>query len=167
MRLALLSRATPRRVKECSTPFGIYEVGTSQESSPNDSVTSCSTPFGIYEVGTRSSDSFSSIALSAQRLSASMRLARFQRSPSVHLVPMCSTPFGIYEVGTSRPNLYLPARSGCSTPFGIYEVGTASVVAWCPSIGGCSTPFGIYEVGTPESSNENQDSRVLNAFRHL
>ncbi len=36
----------------CSTPFGIYEVGTVGSYRQHTRHTECSTPFGIYEVGT-------------------------------------------------------------------------------------------------------------------
>ena len=39
---------------KCSTPFGITEVGTRQIRQPLTDWEKCSTPFGITEVGTRS-----------------------------------------------------------------------------------------------------------------
>ncbi len=60
----------------CSTPFGIYEVGTAMEWLALEISDLCSTPFGIYEVGTDT-----------------LRTLEGMRAE-------CSTPFGIYEVGT-------------------------------------------------------------------
>ncbi len=154
----------------CSTPFGIYEVGTEAAIQLLPDIQMCSTPFGIYEVGTIDPDRGSTFA------------------------SMCSTPFGIYEVGTLTGTPTTLAGYGCSTPFGIYEVGTVLLVcsgvnspraqrlsasmrlarlplkpkrkrksaqrlsasmrlapdqSLSPLIGcKCSTPFGIYEVGT-------------------
>ncbi len=67
---------TPRLVSVCSTPFGIYEVGTALVKIIGQYETTCSTPFGIYEVGT------------------------FVVSIANTETTKCSTPFGIYEVGT-------------------------------------------------------------------
>ncbi len=83
------------------------------------------------------------LAQSAQRLSASMRLAQRQRLLSV-AVFLCSTPFGIYEVGTGGFTAYASRFLKCSTPFGIYEVGT----------------FAFWLINPPYH-------KVLNAFRHL
>ncbi len=87
---------------------------------------------------------------SAQRLSASMRLAQDQDPATCDRCRGCSTPFGIYEVGTLvgyKPLAFLHLL-GCSTPFGIYEVGTSQIDLKAACIKLCSTPFGIYEVGT-------------------
>ncbi len=105
----------------------------------------CSTPFGIYEVGTaRILPTQLTLASGAQRLSASMRLARQTRRVLKKVTRECSTPFGIYEVGT-----------------------ILSITPVKPS-GLCSTPFGIYEVGTTTASRTTlTKGKVLNAFRHL
>ncbi len=85
----------------CSTPFGIYEVGTSSTTWLAKLIFKCSTPFGIYEVGTTRTEQNATLASSAQRLSASMRLARQRATSSPVASVKCSTPFGIYEVGTA------------------------------------------------------------------
>ncbi len=76
MRLALEDIGDQRRkTVGCSTPFGIYEVGTSGEPGTISADELCSTPFGIYEVGTKAPDGILMDSEGAQRLSASMRLA--------------------------------------------------------------------------------------------
>ncbi len=84
----------------------------------------CSTPFGIYEVGTTSRTVRLCDHQGAQRLSASMRLAPQAGALGLDMAQMCSTPFGIYEVGTCGRCGLAERLSMCSTPFGIYEVGT-------------------------------------------
>ncbi len=128
----------------------------------------CSTPFGIYEVGTRARPTGLASHMSAQRLSASMRLARSSLSTNARWLAMCSTPFGIYEVGTISTLDRCSFSILCSTPFGIYEVGTTAVSFGIPSKNMCSTPFGIYEVGTLQTLVQLElVTYVLNAFRHL
>ena len=66
-------------VSMCSTPFGINEVGTwNLHSCKFWNTDWCSTPFGINEVGTFFLVFNIFSVISAQRLSASMRLALFR-----------------------------------------------------------------------------------------
>ena len=160
---------------ECSTPFGITEVGTTRSLMRGRCRVGCSTPFGITEVGTIARTTLEPVAgPCAQRLSASQRSARRAviRRYGLDAI-MCSTPFGITEVGTSLhvgmpsrrirvlnafrhhrgrhrgcPTRARRGRRGCSTPFGITEVGTLSELAAKLERDRCSTPFGITEVGT-------------------
>ena len=157
---------------ECSTPFGITEVGTSFRRVGVPRGRECSTPFGITEVGTRLRCEYLPSAFGAQRLSASQRSAPARRESPWFAWCACSTPFGITEVGTplasrasARPScaqrLSASQRSAhslgvfprtarlCSTPFGITEVGTEEAVMGEANPVRCSTPFGITEVGTP------------------
>ena len=64
------------QVNECSTPFGITEVGMSELRAAWTARCWCSTPFGITEVGiTHMPSSVVAARLGAQRLSASQRWA--------------------------------------------------------------------------------------------
>ncbi len=49
----MISSLTDLFSTRCSTPFGIYEVGTSSGGVRLMTIIGCSTPFGIYEVGTQ------------------------------------------------------------------------------------------------------------------
>jgi len=60
---------------ECSTPFGITEVGIAATAAPGTAARGCSTPFGITEVGIRTARASVEIDFGAQRLSASQRWA--------------------------------------------------------------------------------------------
>ena len=107
----------------------------------------CSTPFGITEVGTRRCRPPSRSRGTAQRLSASRRSARRQRrgEPLVELLLNAFRHHG----GRHRPiGRKDRVRGGCSTPFGITEVGTRGVPEPPARRAACSTPFGITEVGT-------------------
>ena len=64
-------------IHECSTPFGITEVGTPDQTGLFWPGGTCSTPFGITEVGTA------------------------ERGEAMTAKEACSTPFGITEVGTA------------------------------------------------------------------
>ncbi len=80
----------------------------------------------------------------AQRLSASMRLARIKTRPPV-----------IVAEGAQR--LSASMRLAQRSAFAIAKYHEL-----------CSTPFGIYEVGTVKDTGEPAESdQVLNAFRHL
>ena len=63
----------------------------------------CSTPFGITEVGTRPDVVAVASVTSAQRLSASQRSAQCVERAGLPGWVECSTPFGITEVGTTAP----------------------------------------------------------------
>jgi len=83
----------------------------------------CSTPFGITEVG--ASKSRDRVILEAWVLNA-FRHHRggrtlVRRRPG--LGDRCSTPFGITEVGAGGFEAIEFASEMCSTPFGITEVG--------------------------------------------
>ena len=112
----------------------------------------CSTPFGINEVGTRPLITMGLMFWRAQRLSASMRLARWARLPMYLKTYLCSTPFGINEVGTVLLTVSFHVIRVCSTPFGINEVGTKTTTRLRCYSKQCSTPFGINEVGTIRNS---------------
>jgi len=135
-----------RSARECSTPFGITEVGAAR-SAPSRrerpvlnafrhhrggrliggdyyvGYALCSTPFGITEVGARLYPA--RIALSSCVLNA----------------------FRHHRGGRRIPYRILYARRLCSTPFGITEVGALVQAARAGLVCGCSTPFGITEVG--------------------
>ncbi len=107
----------------------------------------CSTPFGIYEVGTDLSNIQPTAATGAQRLSASMRLAPGTQATGTSASLGCSTPFGIYEVGTSNPlSPMIDSRGAQRLSASMRLARTADEFWQC--LVACSTPFGIYEVGT-------------------
>jgi len=142
----LISEATWQAEKECSTPFGITEVGIVR-----------------HRVGSHK-------RIRAQRLSASQRWA-FELAQAPRSWRECSTPFGITEVGISTSTAWSAAARMCSTPFGITEVGIrrppgpslprygcaqrlSASQRWAlispespETCLECSTPFGITEVG--------------------
>ena len=110
----------------------------------------CSTPFGITEVGTAVHSVVELSRASAQRLSASQRSARWHRGPAD-----AGRPCGAQRLSASQRSAQHATANGassatCSTPFGITEVGTLQVPASrCERRSTmCSTPFGITEVGT-------------------
>jgi len=147
----------------------------------------CSTPFGITEVGAPSRRRLlETFQAGAQRLSASQRWAR-GCGPRGNRVSVCSTPFGITEVGALRDASSGPQTRRCSTPFGITEVGATAPHTWAsrrrcaqrlsasqrwarPARAlkseclRCSTPFGITEVG---ASVETSTSRTRGCAQRL
>ena len=103
MRLAHRARRCGRKAGDCAQRLSA-SMRLAQRGEPvvGHCEFSCSTPFGIYEVGTYPALHCSSTFTCAQRLSASMRLAQ-DRNHGALGSGMCSTPFGIYEVGTTAP----------------------------------------------------------------
>ena len=97
--IAPMPSASPSDRSECSTPFGITEVGTRLGPVDACRVVRCSTPFGITEVARRTTAVARPADRCAQRLSASQRWARRCSRRAVAAVDVCSTPFGITEVG--------------------------------------------------------------------
>ncbi len=126
----------------------------------------CSTPFGIYEVGTYRRMWITLSAGSAQRLSASMRLARWYKDPQ-EVARMCSTPFGIYEVGTHRETIKHAIGQKCSTPFGIYEVGTAIFRKLENDQKRAQRLSASMRLAPAYPGVPTSRTSVLNAFRHL
>ena len=111
---------------ECSTPFGITEVGiTAWSASPGPNF-GCSTPFGITEVGMMPTGLNPTGPASAQRLSASQRWAWLGL-----LVPAHRAAAGAQRLSASQRWAFPVTDSNdasasvCSTPFGITEVGIA------------------------------------------
>ena len=107
---------------ECSTPFGITEVGMTLSAWVKRAVSKCSTPFGITEVGIVVGMCDSSAQVGAQRLSASQRWAfgvdrRTLRRHGV-LNAFRHHRGGHQQLGDGRRRNLV-----CSTPFGITEVG--------------------------------------------
>jgi len=158
----------PASLDECSTPFGITEVGMggrargysrshavlnafrhhrgghrSRRRATSAFSGGCSTPFGITEVGI---------------------CTRPRLKPGVDLV---LNAFRHHRGGHGGRRVRIGIRIKCSTPFGITEVGINCFRRDSDQCFVCSTPFGITEVGIRRlvgGPRPNQD--VLNAFRH-
>ena len=153
---------------QCSTPFGITEVGIGIHGAlSSSSRVVCSTPFGITEVGIRDRASSTATAACAQRLSASQRWAFADHRLEI------VTQLGAQRLSASqrwacpRSNATTCSQSACSTPFGITEVGIHRIVERLSAKRQCSTPFGITEVGIIATAGSRSCNRcVLNAFRH-
>ena len=106
-RLSASRRSAPKRLAvggktyDCSTPFGITEVGTLGVERPLRRRERCSTPFGITEVGT--GQSFRD-GKPVELLNAFRHHGGRHWNTGAPYYPdfYCSTPFGITEVGTRR-----------------------------------------------------------------
>ena len=155
---------------ECSTPFGITEVGIHHPAQRPD-LEGVLNAFRHHRGGHDLPWASWPPEASAQRLSASQRWAYALAPASHQRSSWCSTPFGITEVGMPIAETGEDDEPLCSTPFGITEVGishgksnvvdtTAVLNAFRHHRGGhidllvglalaerCSTPFGITEVG--------------------
>ena len=83
----------------------------------------CSTPFGITEVGTRNPPPMPLLATCAQRLSASQRSALGPAGGSFAW-PAVLNAFRHHRGRHTVTNAGFPTAMTCSTPFGITEVGT-------------------------------------------
>ena len=95
-------------IGQCSTPFGITEVGISPSTPFVTSLQVCSTPFGITEVGM---DGLRQGEIRIDVLNA----FRHHRGGHRHDQPVdaaqqCSTPFGITEVGILRIEIACSAQ---------------------------------------------------------
>ena len=110
---------------ECSTPFGITEVGIARL----DAVIAqrdVLNAFRHHRGGHCAARTGLHAANRAQRLSASQRWALSGSGSSMSDSSSCSTPFGITEVGIHVDGLVDHGSDVCSTPFGITEVGMAA-----------------------------------------
>ena len=179
---------TAYSLAQCSTPFGITEVGILAQCRPPGQYPvlnafrhhrgghlvavgellrglGCSTPFGITEVG----------------------MPRYRHQPRIVLV---LNAFRHHRGGHTlrRHHSHAQARAQrlsasqrwafarvddglavlqCSTPFGITEVGISLTAREPVRWPQCSTPFGITEVGIGRGAIPGPRlHRVLNAFRH-
>ena len=125
----------------------------------------CSTPFGINELFTGDESGGGAAGVCAQRLSASTNCSHY-RDGKARRIGSCSTPFGINELFTvcrPRPDpaiLVLNAfRNQRTVHLGMADASCQQLV--------CSTPFGINELFTGRNHSRPTDpSHVLNAFRH-
>ena len=94
------ARSTTAIVIECSTPFGITEVGIARAGSSTCAVHRVLNAFRHHRGGHRIARAVdASRPAGAQRLSASQRWACRHRSAADQAIHGCSTPFGITEVG--------------------------------------------------------------------
>ncbi len=100
MRLALRGLVAKKILSECSTPFGIYEVGTDTFPQRHEIYTCAQRLSASMRLAPQTATAQATRPVSAQRLSASMRLARNNSRQVDYRQVQCSTPFGIYEVGT-------------------------------------------------------------------
>ena len=169
-----LPRTHPRG-QECSTPFGITEVGicvfhlkypaildvlnafrhhrgghsSRSDHRERDHSPTCSTPFGITEVGIVLLVVMRMDAYCAQRLSASQRWALSAALCRASFLPACSTPFGITEVGIFYDRRELSGLDPVLNAFRHHRGGHNRDVAGSTPAPrqSCSTPFGITEVG--------------------
>ena len=168
--------ASALHVEVCSTPFGITEVLTGQQTQDAQFSRRCSTPFGITEVLTQSgrSSCLRPLVLNAfrhhrgshrsspgtrqrsrrcaQRLSASQRFSLAPAGGVTVPVSMCAQRLSASQRFSQKLPRDPPAQPKvCSTPFGITEVLTRSSRRRDrPRVYVCSTPFGITEVLTQE-----------------
>ena len=173
-RLTASQRSAPLRAgrriergRQCSTPYGITEVGTTAACAPVAGRLVCSTPYGITEVGTRST---SSRIRAVQHVLNALRHHRGRhatiagrRRASPRVLNALRHHRGRHCV------LGTPVRRSrwCSTPYGITEVGTPSPGPPRTPHDVCSTPYGITEVGTRSPAVAQRAARrVLNALRH-
>jgi len=89
----------------------------------------CSTPFGITEVGGEFSRTRVADARDVLNAFRHHRGGRLQASIDLVNKSVCSTPFGITEVGGPGWKRLNVVSIVCSTPFGITEVGGPLCVA--------------------------------------
>ena len=175
--------------RECSTPFGITEVGIAGLAGLDPGVEVLNA-FRHHRGGhgrTRTSGSRLRWVLNAfrhhrgghrmkpftgDRLYAVLNAFRHHRGGhsgavlSAKSLMKCSTPFGITEVGIDIALILRPRRTRAQRLSASQRWASA---LWALSGAGtvCSTPFGITEVGIiGRSPRSPRKAPVLNAFRH-
>ena len=128
----------------CSTPFGIKEDRTKRIDDLVREWQRCSTPFGIKEDRTIGLSSKVKCSRSAQRLSASKRIAPLPTALLAAFALLCSTPFGIKEDRTPTLGRTRAARISAQRLSASKRIAHGNAYLDRGS-GGCSTPFGIKE----------------------
>ncbi len=151
---------------ECSTPFGITEVGTGRVAH------GCGCDGDVLNAFRHHRGGHSRPGASPGRRTTVLNAFRHHRgghtfaaSPVVRFGP-CSTPFGITEVGTRIPRPRKP-RFPCAQRLSASQ-------RWAPSglVRGLRLKLGAQRLSASQRwalasrGRESPDSRVLNAFRH-
>ena len=183
-------RSLAAATRQCSTPFGITEVGIVSHADCRRAVVGVLNAFRHHRGGHSTSRPLrTSPGDGAQRLSASQRWACAETASACDRRSWCSTPFGITEVGIAMHrrivavddrvlNAFRHHRGGHARHSRVDSASRSSAQRlsasqrWayagqhhrCPRRHECSTPFGITEVGMPRCGGR-ADCRSRSAQR--
>ena len=160
-----ITRSATLALGECSTPFGITEVGTCVHHPIGADNRRCSTPFGITEVGTLVASASPSPPAGAQRLSASQRSAP-ARNRSGYWRFQVLNAFRHHRGRHSERRTPVRKTVMCSTPFGITEVGTIDDPLKNAEEAGAQRLSASQRSAPPRERLLPEQMSVLNAFRH-